>query len=80
MSGVMALPRWAVSFENTVYVVRDSRLKTVGVRVVRIQGDRVFIAEGLNEGEQVIVTRLVDPLENSLVEVNRTDTADGSPS
>ncbi len=80
MPGVKALPRWAVSFENTVYVVRDNRLKTVGVRVVRIQGEQAFVAEGLEEGEQVIVTRLVDPLENSLVEVSRMDTTGQSPS
>lgn len=70
LSGVVALPRWAVSFENTVYVARDNRLKTVSVRVARIQGEEAFIAEGLQDGEQVIVTRLVDPLENSLLTIS----------
>ena len=72
MPGVVALPRWAVSFENTVYVARGNRLKTVPVRVARIQGEEAFIAEGLQEGEQVIVTRLVDPLENALLTISGT--------
>jgi RND family efflux transporter MFP subunit len=70
MSGVIALPRLAVSFENTVYVARGNRLKTVPVRVARLQGEQAFIAEGLGDGEQVIVTRLVDPLENSLLTIS----------
>ena len=70
MHQVIALPRWAVSFENTVYVARDQRLKTVDVRVARIQGDRAYISEGLEDGEQIIVTRLVDPLENTLLKIS----------
>jgi RND family efflux transporter MFP subunit len=75
MPQVVALPRWAVSFENTVYVVRDNRLKTVDVRVARIQGETAYVAEGIEEGTQVIVTRLVDPLENTLVEISGSDRA-----
>ena len=75
MPGVMALPRWAVSFENTVYVVHDNRLKTVAVSVARIQGEKAYIADGLNNGQQVIVTRLVDPLENALLKISRVANA-----
>ena len=75
MPAVMALPRWAVSFDNTVYVVRDDRLKTVPVRVARIQGDKAYVAEGLTAGERVIVTRLVDPLENTLLKISTADDA-----
>lgn len=75
MHQVIALPRWAVSFENTVYVARDQRLKTVDVRVARIQGDRAYISEGLQDGEQIIVTRLVDPLENTLLKISEASDA-----
>jgi hypothetical protein len=78
MQQVIALPRWAVSFENTVYVARDQRLKTVAVRVARIQGDRAYISEGLQDGEQIIVTRLVDPLENTLLKINEAPDAKAS--
>jgi len=69
MENVFALPRAAVSFENTVYVVRENRLYTTPVQVIRAQGDSVFIDEGISEGDQVIITRLIDPLESSLVQI-----------
>ena len=69
MENVFILPRWAVSFSDTVYTVKNNRLQTVQVKVIRSQGEETFISEGLTEGEQIITTRLVDPLENSLVEI-----------
>ncbi len=68
LKGVVRLPRWAVSFENTVYVSREGRLKTVSVTTARVQGEEAFISHGIEPGDQVIVTRLSDPLENSIVE------------
>jgi len=70
MENVYRLPRWAVSFSNTVYIVRDNRLKTVPVTVVRSQGEETFVSAGLSGGDRVITTRLVDPLENSLLDVS----------
>jgi RND family efflux transporter MFP subunit len=70
LHNVIRLPRWSVSFENTVYVANDqSRLITVPVTVVRSEGEEAFISKGLNPGQTVIVTRLTDPLENSLLAV-----------
>ena len=69
MENVYRVPRWAVSFSNKVYTVQNNRLKTVSVTVVRSQGEQTFIATGLTSGDRVITTRLVDPLENSLLEI-----------
>ncbi len=69
MKQVVELPRWAVSFENTVYVIRDGRLVTVPVVVARVQDNKSYISTGLKDGEQVVTTRLVNPLERSLVKV-----------
>lgn len=63
------VPRSAVSFKNTVYIAKDQRLKTVPVKVTRVDGDHAYITEGLSNGDQLITTRLVNPLENNLVEV-----------
>jgi len=68
LNRVVRLPRWAVSFENTVYVSRDSRLKTLPVKVARIEGQDAFVSMGLNPGDKVVTTRLIDPLENSLLD------------
>ena len=65
LENVYRVLRWAVSFENTVYVSIDDRLKTVPVEIARSQGEDSLIAGGLNPGDRVIITRLVDPMENS---------------
>jgi len=74
MNRVVELPRRAVSFENTVYVVRDKRLETVPVQVVRVQDNKTYISNGLRQGDMVITTRLVNPLERSLVELTKKET------
>jgi RND family efflux transporter MFP subunit len=73
MRQVVELPRWAVSFENTVYVIRDGRLETVPVQVARMQDNKAYINKGLTQGDMVITTRLVNPLERSLVQVITTE-------
>lgn len=69
MADVMVLPRWAVTFENKVYVAQEGRLTTRTVIVAREQNGRAYVTEGILPGDQVIVTRLVDPLENALLEI-----------
>jgi len=66
---VIRLPRWAVSFENTVYTSRENRLKTLPVKVDRIEGEEAFVSQGLHPGDIVVTTRLIDPLENTLLDV-----------
>jgi hypothetical protein len=50
-------------------VAKDGRLKTVDVEVARIEGDYAYVSRGLEDGALVVTTRLVDPLENSLLEI-----------
>lgn len=69
MKGVYALPSHAVSFEDTVYLAAGERLKTVPVSVVRIEDEFTYVSDGLSPGDQVIVTRLVNPLDNTLLDV-----------
>ena len=65
LENVYRVPRWAVSFENTVYVAIDNKLKTVPVEIARSQGEEAYISEGLKPGDRVIITRLIDPMENT---------------
>ncbi|MCG8549541.1 MAG: efflux RND transporter periplasmic adaptor subunit [Desulfobacterales bacterium] len=68
MKNVIRLPRQAVTFDNKVFLAdADNRLKTVLVDVVRSQGKYAYISRGIKPGDRVIVTRLIDPLENSLL-------------
>lgn len=67
---VFRLPGQAVSFENQVYLVdARNRLQTVDVTVERIQGGYVYVSRGLNPGDTVILTRLIDPLEQTLLSI-----------
>jgi multidrug efflux system membrane fusion protein len=74
LNKVFRLPRQAVSFENTVYTAVDNRLRTVPVEVVRIDGEYAYVAEGLNVGDTVVTTRLIDPLENAMLEITNKST------
>lgn len=70
MRGVYELPMQALSsFENTVYACVNDRLKTLPVKVVKTERNSVFISGGLEPGQLVITTRLVNPLENSRLDV-----------
>lgn len=73
LQNVYRLPSWAVSYKNTVYMVHDSRLKTVPVKVARKEGDTTIVSDGLQPGNLVVSTRLADPLENILLEVTSPD-------
>lgn len=79
---VVRLPQWAVTYDNKVYLVVENRLKTAPVRVARLQGEEAFISEGIRTGDMVIVTRLVNPLENMLLDLQesqRTTPKESSP-
>ncbi len=67
LEGVFELPRAAVDFEGTVFTAVNSRLKTVPVTTARIQGEKAYVSQGLEPGDLVVTTRLVDPIENSLL-------------
>jgi RND family efflux transporter MFP subunit len=73
LTNVFQIPRQAVSFENTVYTVVANRLKTIPVQVARIEGDYAYISDGLNSGDTVVTTRLIDPLENALIQITNRE-------
>ena len=69
IKNVIKLPIWTVNFENSVYLAKENRLKTIPVKVVRTEDDYVYVSDGLTPGDMVITTRLVNPLENILLEI-----------
>lgn len=69
LNSVFRLPRQAVSFEDTVHLAVDNRLKTVPVKVARMEGENVYVYGGLIAGDMIVTTRLIDPLENALLEI-----------
>ena len=75
--GVYCVPRSAVSFDGTVYVAVENRLKTVPVEIVHEQEDAALIQAGLQPGDLIITTRLVNPQENALLTVEMEAGEDG---
>lgn len=59
------LPRVAVTFDGNVYISEGGRLQTAEVEIVRDTGEHVLVRGGLNPGDEVVVTRLVAPLEGA---------------
>ncbi len=55
--------------ENTIYVAEKNRLKTRAVNRVYADGDLVFVTGDIRVGDNLITTRLVDPLENSTLRI-----------
>lgn len=71
MESVYRLEPHVVSFDNTVYVARGDRLKTVPVEIARIEEEYTYVSSGLEPGDRVITTRLVNPLDQSLLAISR---------
>ncbi|MDA2938380.1 efflux RND transporter periplasmic adaptor subunit [Acidobacteria bacterium AH-259-A15] len=53
---VFPVPDHAIHNEDELWVVRDGRLRVQKVRIARRQRDWVYVAAGLEEGQQVIVS------------------------
>lgn len=83
-TSVVRLPAESVGFDadasgmRTVYVAAPDkettavRLATREVKESHVDGQFVYVSEGLTDGDQVIVTRLVNPLERTLLNVQET--------
>ena len=69
LDGVYRVPRWSVTTEGNVYVCVDGRLQTRPVKQVWSEDESVYLSRGIGPGDLIITTRLVNPLENSLVTV-----------
>ncbi len=69
MKSVFAIPQSAVTIANTVFTSADNRLKTAPIDVARLQGPFAYVSGGLESGDLVITTRLVNPLDHTLLNV-----------
>ena len=70
MNGVYQLPSESVGFDNSAYKVVDNRLKMIQVDVLREEKAFTYVSAGLSPGDVVVTTRLLDALDNTLLEVD----------
>lgn len=60
---VFVLPRYALTSKGTVWVVDDERtIHEVEVNVLRTDANDVFVSEGIQGGDKVMLTQLANPL------------------
>lgn len=60
---VFVLPRYALTSKGTVWVIDDERkIHEVEVNVRRTDANDVFVSEGLQRGDKVMLTQLANPL------------------
>lgn len=78
VTSVFRVPRAAVTFEGELHTVKSNRLATVRVAVEYVDDAYSYISSGLVEGNPVITTRLIAPLEGSLLDVTLDGEADDS--
>jgi multidrug efflux pump subunit AcrA (membrane-fusion protein) len=69
IDGLFRMERWLVTTDNTVYVAEKNRLKTRAVKRIYADGDLIFVTGDIRAGDSLITTRLVDPLENSVLRI-----------
>ena len=69
VSQAFVLPRHVVYPGDTVYTVKDDRLKIKSVDILRTFKDSVIVSQGLSVGERIIKTPLSDATDGMLVRV-----------
>lgn len=76
LKNVIVLPRYTLQANNMVWTAdNEGRLRPKTVEVLAVNGDDVYISAGLESGDQVILTRLENPLNGAPVQVNLTNNA-----
>ncbi len=64
----MKIPRNAVFNGNTVFIIKNKRLKKKKIKIKKINQDSIIFA-GLNSGEMIVTESLINAKENSLVQI-----------
>ena len=75
IDGVFAVPQSAVSVDGTVYLAIDERLVSRPVHVARAEGGTAYVDSGIEAGDLIVTTRLVNPIEGTLLRVAKNGMA-----
>lgn len=69
LEDVVVLPRHTLQANNLVWVAdQENRLRSRTVELITSNGDEVYIRGGLEAGDQVVLTRMENPLNSTLVQ------------
>jgi RND family efflux transporter MFP subunit len=79
LPGAAVIPRAALREGGRVWVVEEGRLRFRNVSVARIEGERVLVASGLSEQDQVVVSALSVVIDNMAVRTTPAEAGDRMP-
>jgi membrane fusion protein (multidrug efflux system) len=68
LNGVMEIPRNAVVNGNEVYLVVNGKLKKESIKVHKLY-NKTLLFSGLDEGQEIIIEPLINPVEGNEVEI-----------
>ncbi|MFL2840448.1 MAG: efflux RND transporter periplasmic adaptor subunit [Pseudohongiellaceae bacterium] len=69
LENVIILPRHTLQANNLVWITdQENRLRSRIVDVITSNGDDIYITTGLEPGDKVVLTRLENPLNNTIVQ------------
>ncbi|MCG8684807.1 MAG: hypothetical protein MI892_08030 [Desulfobacterales bacterium] len=67
VENVVKAPRTSLNSDNTVFLARDGRLKTLAVETVMSDKESVYITGAFESGDSLVTTALTNPIENTLL-------------
>ncbi|MCG8633076.1 MAG: hypothetical protein MI863_04565 [Desulfobacterales bacterium] len=72
---VVKIPLNALNPDDTVFLARDNRLKTLAVTQVMAEGEDVYVSGEFEQGDSIITTPLNNPIENTRLVVRQARAA-----
>jgi RND family efflux transporter MFP subunit len=76
---VLVLPRHTLQANDLVWVAdQENRLRSRTVDVITSNGDEVYISGGLEAGDKVVITRMENPLNSTIVQTRVQQTPLGA--
>ncbi len=74
---VFRLPQGAITVDDTVHLAVDGVLHSVPVETARREGETALVRGGLQPGDQIVLTRLVNVLDGMPLDVAPSDAVHG---
>ncbi|MCF8068580.1 MAG: biotin/lipoyl-binding protein [Desulfobacterales bacterium] len=73
LKDTVKIPASIFNSDNTVYLVRDQKLKILPVNKIMEDGDHVYVSGEFQSRDQIITTTLANPIENTALDIINSD-------
>ncbi|OQY50941.1 MAG: hypothetical protein B6230_05590 [Desulfobacteraceae bacterium 4572_89] len=78
IKGAVKIPSDLLNPDNTIFLVRNNKLKTMGVTKVMEENGQMYVSGAFEPEDQIIITQLTNPIENTPIENNQVDNNQGN--